>query len=90
MPQLFSLFQTPLINLLRNKFELYSQLHLQDDTILNWQYWEFEQHIKFLNEKNKEENKRRKEENDQSQGMMPSMNNFNPGSMMKSAGNMKR
>jgi len=74
------------MSLLKNKFELYTQLHLNDDTILNWQYWEFEQHIKFLNEKNKEENKRRKEENDQSQAAMPNMSNWNPSSMMKSAG----
>lgn len=83
------MFQTHLTGLLKNKFELYSQLHLQDATILNWQYWEFEQHIKFLNEKNKEENKRKEEENAQTQNMMPNMSSFNPSSMMKSAGNFK-
>lgn len=83
------MFQTHLIGLLKNKFELYSQLHLNDDTIMNWDYWEFEQHIKFLNEKNKEENKRREEENSQTNNMMPNMSSWNPSSMMKSSGKMK-
>jgi len=74
------------MNLLKNKFELYSQLSLDDTTILNWQYWEFEQHIKFLNEKNKEENKKREEDNKNAQGMVPNMSSWNPSSMMRSSG----
>lgn len=43
-------------------------------------YWEFEEYIKIMNERNKEENEKKKKQNDEQQtqqsSMMPKMPNF--------------
>ena len=60
MHQLFSLFQTDLISLLKNKVQLYKHYNLNDETIDKWEYWRFEEIIKIVNDLTEEENNQRK------------------------------
>jgi hypothetical protein len=64
----------------RNKFEFMYQLHVSTETIDGWWYYEFEDYIKLLNERNEEEKRRREAEEKKSQGGAPSMSQmkFNP------------
>lgn len=44
----------------------------------NMPYWEFEEIIKIMNERNKEENDRQKKSEKEQTSRIPNMNNFNP------------
>lgn len=85
--RLFSLFKVQIEDLLKNKFEWMVQHSIPTTVIDSWFYWEFEQYIKLLNERNKEENDQREKQNKEqsSSGFNPSsmMNKYNPASMMK-------
>ena len=86
--RIFSLFQTGIEDILRNKFEWMDQKGISTDVINDWYYWEYEQFIKLLNDKNKEETEQRKkqdeEQNAKYSGFNPAkmMGGFNPGKMM--------
>jgi len=94
--KIFSLFQTDYEDLLKNKFQLMLQLQCQTTSINTWFYFEYEQYIRLLNEKNKEEQenqeKQNKEQNEKysSSSFDPSkmMSKYNPSAMMKNFGNM--
>ena len=64
--------------LLTNKFEF---LYQKDQHPTWWDdvpFWEFEEYIKLLNERNKEEDEQRKKQDKQQGANMPNMSNFNP------------
>lgn len=79
------MFLLPLTNILKNKIQLYKQLHIGDDTIDNWLFWILEEKIELLNEMNKEEEKERKKQEDEQKQSMP---NMNPSSYMKGLSGM--
>lgn len=82
--QVFSLFQVSLKTLIPNKFEFLWQKNIPFSEWDNMPYWEFEEVIKLMNQRNKEDNKRQRESEKQQSNQMPNMNNFNPGSYMPS------
>lgn len=90
--RIFSLFQTGIEDILRNKFEWMDQKGISTDVINDWYYWEYEQFIKLLNDKNKEETEQRKKQDEEQgskySGFNPAkmMGGFNPGKMMKNFG----
>jgi hypothetical protein len=94
--RIFSLFQTPIEDLLKNKFQMMVQLQVPTTVVNTWYYWEYEQYVRLLNEKNKEEmdqqEKQNKEQNEKYSGMSfdPSkyMNKYNPSSVMKNFSGM--
>jgi len=47
--EVFSLFQTPLTDLLKNKLLLQKHYHLQEISIDSWPFWMFEENIKISN-----------------------------------------
>jgi hypothetical protein len=62
--------------LIDSKFEF---LYQKEIAVSEWDhlpFWEFEEYIKRLNERNKEENKKQEEQNKQQQSQMPNMNNI--------------
>jgi hypothetical protein len=78
--KIFSLFQINIEDLLKNKFEWMVQHKIPTTVTDTWYYWEFEQYVKLLNERNKEENEQHEKQN-KDQGEKYS--NFNPSSMAK-------
>ena len=80
--RIFSLFQTDIESILKNKFEWMVQMRTPTNVIDTWFYWEYEQYIKYLNEKNKEESEQRKKQSEEESGKYKSIQNFNPSSMM--------
>jgi len=80
--KIFSLFQTKIEDLLKNKFEWMVQHKIPTTVIDTWYYWEFEQYIRLLNERNKEENDQR-EKQEKEQGDKFNSSRFNPNSMTK-------
>lgn len=80
--RIFSLFQTDITSILRNKFEWMDQKGIDTEVINNWFYWEYEEFIKLLNDKNKEETEQRKKQEETESGKYGSMSNFNPSKMM--------
>lgn len=74
----------PLNNLLDNKFAFMDQLHQQTTVIDSWNWWEFEEYIKRLNQKIEKEEKARKEQ-EKSQPKVPDYSKKMPNvnSMMK-------
>ena len=87
--KLFGLFMLPLKHILKNKINLQRNFYLSENSIDNWPYWMFEEHIKIVNEIVEEENKKRKEQEEQQSKSMGG-NNFNADSMMKNAQNMTK
>jgi hypothetical protein len=85
--RIFSLFQTPIEDILKNRFEVMSQLGMSTMVSGKWFYWEYEHYIKLLNDKNKDEQDRSEESSKESQEKYSNMSNFNPSSMMKNMGN---
>ena len=79
---MFSLFQTDIESILRNKFEWMSQMSIDTLVIDTWFYWEYEQFIKLLNDKNKEESEQRKKQEESESGKYSGMSGFNPSKMM--------
>ena len=59
-----------------------SQMGINSLVIDSWFYWEYEQFIKLLNEKNKDENDQRKKQEESESSKYSSVGNFNPGKMM--------
>ncbi|MFW6009636.1 MAG: hypothetical protein ACOCP8_10270 [archaeon] len=59
-----------------NKFEFLFQKNQGISSWDNIPFWEFEEFIKRLNERNKEENKRNSEQQEETNSKMPNMNNF--------------
>ena len=56
-----------------------------DTTVINnWFYWEYEEFIKLLNEKNKEETEQRKKQEETESSKYSGIGNFNPSKMMGS------
>ena len=81
--RIFSLFQTPIEDILKNKFQLMIQDTKCPTTVSNtWYYWEYEEYIKLLNEKNKEETEQQKKQQENQSSQMNS-SKFNPSSVMK-------
>jgi hypothetical protein len=63
------------------------QAHQQTTTIDSWPYYEFEDFIKYLNERSEEEKKAREEEEKKQSKGQNSNNQYN--NMMKNASNYK-
>lgn len=81
--KIFGLFQTDIEDLLRNKFQLMIQdTKAQTNVVDSWYYWMYEEFIKYLNEKNKEETEQQKKQQDEHASKVGS-NKFNPSSVMK-------
>lgn len=80
--KIYSLFQTSIEDILKNKFQLMVQLRVPTSVVNTWYYWEYEEFIKLLNEKNKEENEQQKKQQDEQSSAMGS-SSFNPSSVMK-------
>lgn len=78
--RVFTLFQTPILELSKNKFEWMVQHNIPTSCVDTWYYWEYEQFIKFLNDKNKEDNDQREK---QEKGQQEKYSNFNPSSLAK-------
>lgn len=54
-----------------------------DTFVVNsWYYWEYEEFIKLLNNKNKEEAEQKKKQEETESNKYGSMSNFNPSSIM--------
>ena len=62
--RIFSLFQTDINSILKNKFEWMDQKNISSIVVDSWFYWEYEEYIKLLNEKNKEENEQKKKQDE--------------------------
>jgi len=76
---LYSMLRVNLRNLVKNKLYIARDWHIQPSEIDNLVYYEFEQMIDEINEHNKEQEKRSKQEQEQYDSMkkgMPSMNNI--------------
>jgi hypothetical protein len=82
--RIFSLFQTDIEGILKNKFEWMDQKGIDTFVINSWFYWEYEQFIKLLNDKNKEESDQRKKQEETEQSKYSNISNFNPSKMMGS------
>ena len=80
--RIFSLFQTDIESILKNKFEWMDQKGIDTICINTWFYWEYEEFIKLLNDKNKEEGDQRKKQEESESGKYGSMSNFSPSKMM--------
>ena len=80
--RIFSLFQTDIESILKNKFEWMVQHNIDTDVINKWFYWEYEQFIKLLNDKNKEESEQRKKQEEQESSKYSGISNFNPSKIM--------
>lgn len=81
--KIFSLFQTPIEDILKNKFQLMIQDTKCPTTVSNtWYYWEYEDYIRLLNEKNKEDSEQQKKQQDTQSTQMNS-SKFNPSTVMK-------
>jgi hypothetical protein len=82
-----------LTTLIKNKFEFWWQKNMQPTEIDRMSYWEFEEWISILNERNKNENEKNSQQQEQQQEQqnsmmskmpkMPNMSNFKPPSMPK-------
>jgi len=93
VPQVFSLFQIHLTTLLKNKFEFLWQKSIGPSEIDSMSYWEFEEYISIMNERNKSENEsnsqQQQDQQDQQSSMMgnmpkmPDMGSFKAPSMPK-------
>lgn len=75
----------PLRSLLKSKVLLYKNYNIGDDTIDNWAFWMFEENISIINELQEEEGKGQKQQQDEQNKAMGSMN---PSSYMKSMSSM--
>lgn len=76
------MFQTDINGILKNKFEWMDQKGIDTTVINNWFYWEYEEFIKLLNERNKDENEQRKKQEETESSKYSGMSNFNPSKMM--------
>jgi hypothetical protein len=75
---LFSLFQIHWNTLTKNKFEFLDQKNQHPNSWDNLPYYEFEEYVKLLNQRNKEINDERKKQDTQQQSNVPNMNSFKP------------
>jgi hypothetical protein len=73
--------QVPLIGLLKNKVQLYKNYNLQDSTIDNWPFWQFESYIQIINDITEDENKNQQSDDG-------TMGGFDPSSYMSGMSNM--
>lgn len=62
--------------LIKNKFEFLFQKNQHPTSWDQIPYWEFEEYIKLLNERNKEEEEQRKKQESDQKAQMPSMPNM--------------
>jgi len=66
-----------LTTLLKNKFEFVWQKNIPPSEFDRMSYWEFEEYIKMMNERNNEENERstneQQQQEEQQQNMMPNI-----------------
>lgn len=81
--ELFKMFQVDMESLIQTKFEWMYQKQIQPTELNALNYWEFEQLIKLLNKKIKDENERHDEQDKKQQGMNFNPSSFNPNSMLK-------
>ncbi|MDY0270439.1 hypothetical protein [Trichloromonas sp.] len=81
--RIFALFQTNILDLLKNKFQWMVQHSIPTNVVDNWYYWEYEEYIKLLNEKNKEENDEKEKQEKTQQEKYSNISNFNPNSFTK-------
>jgi hypothetical protein len=84
--RLLSLFQTNIEDILKNKFQLTINMETETTSINTWYYWEYEQYIRLLNEKIKEENDESEKRNKDHQEKYSNISNFNPSKMMNNFG----
>ena len=61
-----------------------NQMSIDTLVVDSWFYWEYEQFIKLLNEKNKEETEQKKKQEESESGKYSNLSNFNPSKMMNS------
>jgi len=80
--RIFSLFQTDIESVLKNKFEWMVQHNIDTLVINSWFYWEYEQLVKLLNERNKEESEQRKKQEETESSKYSGLSNFNPSKIM--------
>jgi hypothetical protein len=80
--RIFSLFTTDIESILRNKFEWMDQKGINTLVVDSWFYWEYEQFIKYLNDKNKDESEQRKKQEESESGKYSNISGFNPSKMM--------
>lgn len=80
---MFSLFQMPLKDILKNKIILQKNHGLQEAAIDKWSFWQFEENIKIINEIVEEEEKQKKKEDDSQKNA-----NFNPSSYLRNLSNV--
>ena len=76
---LYSILRVNLRNLAKSKLYICRDWHIQPSEIDRLPYYEFEWMIEYINEENKEQEKRSKEEQKQYDSMkkgMPNMNNM--------------
>lgn len=73
------MYQIHLQTLIKNKFEFLYQKDQHPTWWDNIPYWEFEEYIKLLNERNKEEADQKKKQEEQQQAKSPNMGSFKPG-----------
>jgi len=64
--------------LIKNKFEFLFQKNQHPTSWDDIPYWEFEEYIKLLNDRNKEEEEQRKKQEGDQKTNMPNMNDFKP------------
>jgi len=91
--QVFSLFQIHLTTLIKNKFEFLWQKQIAPSELDRMSYWEFEEYISIMNDRNKSENEKGAQQQEQQQEQqnsmmgnmpkMPDMGGFKPPSMPK-------
>lgn len=78
------------MNLISNKFEFLYQKKQHPSSWDDIPYWEFEEYVKMMNKRIKEENENAKKEREQQQSMMPKFGKINPNLNMPKMGNFKR
>lgn len=71
---LYSLWVISLRNLARNKLHICKEWHIQPSEIDRMPYFQYEEYLELIQEFNKEEENRRKQE--EKQYKMPNMNNM--------------
>jgi len=77
--------------LIKNKFEFFWQKHIQPSEVDTWDYWFFEEFIKLMNQRNKEEAENNKKQSESQNNMkLPNMSSYNPASMMNKFGGMRK
>lgn len=87
---LFSIFTVPWEQMMLNIDAIAEQRHQQVSEIKKLFYYEYEQLIKIINDRNEEKRKQEEKQNQQQQASMPSMGSFNMNGLMSQAKNLMK